>query len=85
MSEINMKELKEAIKLLNATGEIEPKIKVVGTSHDDLIDLFTQAVEALEEAEREIPEEAILIYNSIYSESKEKETEPEPEQSLRSA
>jgi len=73
----DMKAVKEAIKAINDSGEIEPKIKVVGTSNEDLVSQFTEAVEALSEAKRDIPDVAILAYNAIDEATEPEETEPE--------
>lgn len=77
--EVDMKELKEAIKALNETGELDPKIKIVGTKKEVLVELFTEAVEMLEKEERDIPDKAVLLYNVLYNEEEGEETEPEIE------
>jgi len=77
MPEVKMEKLKEAIIAINDSGEIEPAITIVGLDDDVLVTQFTDAVEALNEAERDVPTIAIEVYNALYSEEEETETEPE--------
>lgn len=84
MADVNPKDLKTAIKALNDTGALESKIKVVGTKTEVLLELFTEAVEAMNSEEMEIPDEAIEVYNILYAEEEESKgeeikTEPKPE------
>lgn len=74
---IDLKQLKEEIKVLNETGDLESKIKVVGTSKENLVNAFGAAVDYLDDNEKEIPESAINFYNSIDWE--EEEGEPDDE------
>ena len=62
---IDMKELKEAIKALNETGEVDPKIKIVGTKKETLIDLFIEGVETLSDDGIDMPAVVIEFYNSL--------------------
>jgi hypothetical protein len=62
---IDLKQLKGEIKLLNETGDLESKIKVVGTSKEKLVDAFGKAVDYLDDNEKEIPESCINFYNEI--------------------
>ena len=50
---IDLKALKEEIKLLNDTGNLESKIKIVGTSKEKLVDAFGAAVDFLDDKEKE--------------------------------
>lgn len=80
MAELKMSVLKEAVKAVNETDSIEPNIKIVGVTYDNLVDSFTAAVEVLENEEVDIPDVAILAYNAIYEEeSPEPKEEPEKE------
>ncbi|TET78738.1 MAG: hypothetical protein E3J43_04215 [Candidatus Heimdallarchaeota archaeon] len=71
---ISMNDLKEAVKALNDTGEVDPKIKVVGTKKEIIVEQFTKALEALNEAGTELPTVSIEFYNALYE--GEEETEP---------
>ena len=62
---IDLKALKEEIKILNETGDLEKKIKVVGTSKENLVDAFGKAVDYLDDQGKDIPESCIEFYNSI--------------------
>ena len=62
---IDLKALKEEIILLNDTGNLESKIKIVGTSKEKLVDAFGAAVDFLDDKEKDIPETCINFYNSI--------------------
>ena len=72
MPEVKMEKLKEAIIAINDSGEIEPAITIVGLDDDVLVTQFTDAVEALNEAERDVPTIAIEVYNALYSEPAKK-------------
>ena len=83
---IDMKELKEAVKALNDTGEVDPKIKVVGTKKEKLIELFIENLETLNDNGVDLPTVSIEFYNALpedeetdkgsAEEPKEKEEEP---------
>ena len=64
---IDLKALKDEIKILNEGGNLETKIKVVGTSKEKLVDAFGKAIDFLDDAEKEIPDTCINLYNSIFS------------------
>jgi len=76
---IDLKQLKEEIKLLNDTGELENKIKVVGTSKEKLVDAFGAAVDFLDDKEASIPETSINLYNSIEWPQPEEKSDGEDE------
>ena len=65
---IDLKLLKGEIKILNEGGNLESKIKVVGTSKEKLVDAFGKAIDYLDDKELEIPDTCINFYNSIFSE-----------------
>ena len=74
---IDLKQLKGEIKILNEGGNLESKIKVVGTSKEKLVDAFGKAIDFLDDAEKEIPDSCINLYNSIFSEPEKSEPEEE--------
>ncbi|MHA1408525.1 MAG: hypothetical protein ACTSSG_14260 [Candidatus Heimdallarchaeaceae archaeon] len=74
---INMKDLKEACKALNDTGEVDPKIKVVGTKKEKLIKLFIKTLETLHDDNIDLPTVSIEFYNSLPEDEEPKEPEPE--------
>jgi len=80
---INMKDLKDACKALNDTGEVDPKIKVVGTKKEKLIKLFIKTLETLHNDNIDLPTVSIEFYNSLPEDEELEETkpeEPEPEE-----
>jgi len=74
---IDLKQLKEEIKALNETGSLEKKIKVVGTSKENLIEAFKTAIFFLDDSEIEIPESATNFFNANLSEEAGAGEEPE--------
>jgi hypothetical protein len=66
---IDISELRGACKLLNETGLLETKLKVVGTKKIDLATLFGASIEKMaeNEQEEEIPTEAKDFYNKLFA------------------
>lgn len=81
---INMKDLREAVKALNDTGEVEPKIKVVGAKKA-MVELFTEHLERLNEAGVELPIVSIDFYNELYADEEDIEKEEEKEEKKKPA
>lgn len=79
---IDMKGLKEACKALNDTGEVDPKIKVVGTKKEKLIELFIETLEELNDKKIDLPTVAIEFYNNLPEdeETEEEGSTEEPEE-----
>ena len=73
---IDFKALKEQIKILNETGGLDPKIKIVGTTKESLVDQFDKALIKLDDAKVEIPESCITFYNSFISGSSTAAADP---------
>ena len=61
---IDLKKLKEEIKLLNDGGQLESKIKIVATSKENLVAAFKGAIEYLADNEKDFPESAADFYNA---------------------
>jgi hypothetical protein len=78
---IDLKQLKEEIKLLNETGDLESKIKVVGTSKEKLVEAFGAAVDFLDDKGKDIPDSCINFYNEIDWPAANAKEEEEPEES----
>jgi len=75
---IDLKLLKEEIKILNEGGDLESKFKVVGTSKEKLVDAFGKAIDYLDDKEKNIPDTCINFYNSIFSEPEKTDPPADP-------
>lgn len=80
LAKIDLHDLKEAIKALNDSGLLDPKIKTIGVKKEELVKLFTVAVEKLDEDGKgtDVPEVAVNLFNTIYADQAETPAEPEP-------
>jgi len=65
---IDLKALKGEIKILNDGGNLEAKIKVVGTSKEKLVDAFGKAIDYLDDQGKDMPDSCVTFYNSIFAE-----------------
>jgi hypothetical protein len=66
--QIDATKLKAAIKLLNDSGLLPSRMKVIGKT-EELLNNFVAAVDNLsEEAAKKIPVDAILFYNDLFPE-----------------
>jgi len=78
IKEIDTKELKHIAKELNSSGLLPKKIKIVGSSNEQLLKDFSEAVEKLPE-DTEIPALIATFYNDIYADEMDDSEEIDPE------
>jgi hypothetical protein len=65
---INTEQLKEAVKVLNQTGFLEKKIKLIGVAKEDIVKAFAWNVEQLsEEQQKGLPDLVKAMYNDIFA------------------
>jgi len=75
LAALNVQVLKDAVKALNDSGIIDPKINVVGKSKEKLIEEFRSFINAFpEDRDEEIPQIVADFYNEYIAE------EPVPEE-----
>lgn len=77
---IDAEKVKEAAKVLNASGLLEKKIKVVGVSKPNLVQAFIDATKGLSAGGKEdkIPDSVVEAYNYLFTPPKEGEAPAKP-------
>lgn len=66
-TEVNLNELREAVKALNGSDLVESKIKVIGKKKEDILNLFAEMVEAVpDEQANDLPVEVVVFYNKVF-------------------
>jgi hypothetical protein len=70
---VELKELKDAVKALNEADILETKIKVIGVSKEKLAADLTDIVSQMVENSIEIPEGVMDVYNVLTAEAAEEE------------
>lgn len=81
IKEIEMGDLRSAVKALNDSGLLAEKIRVAGVKKEEIVKQFTDNLEALGE-KVELPAPVVDFYNILYAdeaEDLEPSSDPEPE------
>jgi hypothetical protein len=75
---VELKDLKDAVKALNEADILETKIKVIGVSKEKLAADLTDIVSQMVENSIEIPEGVMDVYNALTAEAGEAAAEETP-------